>query len=211
MKRTIYPLGIGHNSPVLIDLAVDCGYEIGGLYHYNDTRTGEWDHGYPIVGSFDDLFSRSDLTGRDFLLTMGDNAIRKSLTEKILSLGGRVPSLIHPSAVISRFAEISAVGCYIGCFTFVQADTKIDQGTILLSHVNISHTNRIGKYCFFAGGATLGAYTIVEDNVFFGQGSLSISAKVPRIGHDSYIGARALLTREVLPNTKMVGMPARGV
>ena len=91
------------------------------------------------------------------------------------------------------------------------SDSEIEEGTILLSHVNISHTNKVGKYCFFAGGTTLGAYTVVEDNVFFGIGCLSISGKVPLIGHDAYIGAGALLTKEVAPYSKMVGIPARNI
>ena len=44
--KDIYVLGIGHNTPVFIDLAEICGYTIAGLYHYNDDRTGQVDHGF---------------------------------------------------------------------------------------------------------------------------------------------------------------------
>ena len=54
--KDIYVLGIGHNTPVFIDLAEICGYTIAGLYHYNDDRTGQVDHGFEIVGSFEYLF-----------------------------------------------------------------------------------------------------------------------------------------------------------
>lgn len=84
MKK-IYALGVGHNTPVFIDLALDCGYEIVGLYHYNGDKTGEVDHGYKILGSFDDLFSRKSLQGLNFLLTMGDSKIRTELSKKIIS------------------------------------------------------------------------------------------------------------------------------
>ena len=39
--KNIYVLGIGHNTPVFVDLAEACGYTIAGLYHYNDDRTGQ--------------------------------------------------------------------------------------------------------------------------------------------------------------------------
>ena len=107
MTKELYALGIGHNSPVFIDLALACGYKIAGLYHYNDTRTGEIDHGYEILGSFDDLFAKESLEGMSFLLTMGDNRIRTELSNKIIEKGGSVPTLIHPTAVISAFAKIS--------------------------------------------------------------------------------------------------------
>lgn len=208
MKK-IYALGVGHNTPVFIDLALDCGYEIVGLYHYNGDKTGEFDHGYKILGSFDDLFSRKSLQGLNFLLTMGDSKIRTELSKKIISKGGLVPTLIHPTSIISKFAKISDVGVYISAFSFVQADSFVGDNTVILSHVNISHTTHIGKGCFLAGGSIIGAYTNMEDNVFIGQGALSISGKVATIGHDAYVGARSLLTKNVPPNTVVAGIPAK--
>lgn len=208
MKK-IYALGVGHNTPVFIDLALDCGYEIVGLYHYNGDKTGEVDHGYKILGSFDDLFSRKSLQGLNFLLTMGDSKIRTELSKKIISKGGLVPTLIHPTSIISNFAKISDVGVYISAFSFVQADSFVGDNTVILSHVNISHTTHIGKGCFLAGGSIIGAYTNMEDNVFIGQGALSISGKVATIGHDAYVGARSLLTKNVPPNTVVAGIPAK--
>ena len=209
MMKQLYALGVGHNTPVFIDLAEACGYDIAGLYHYNNERTGEVDHGFTIIGSFDELFQCDDLCGMKFLLTMGDNQIRADLTAQILDKGGEIPTLIHPTAIVSRFANISPIGVYISAFAFVQADTTIDEGTVLLSGVNISHTNTIGRYCFFAGGSTIGAYTVVEDFVFVGQGALSISAKVNRIAHHAYIGAGSLLTHEVHAGEILMGRPAK--
>ncbi len=207
----IYALGIGHNSPVFIDIAEAVGYKVTGLYHYNDSRTGEIDHGFEIIGSFDDLFKKESLDGMNFLLTMGDNSIREELTKRILKKGGNVPTIIHPTAVVSRFAEISPIGVYISAFTHVQADTTIAEGTILLSGVNISHTNRIGRYCFVAGGATVGAYTAIDDYVFVGQGALTISGKVEKIGANAFIGARALVTKSIRANTRVAGCPAKEI
>lgn len=209
MNKEIYALGVGHNTSVFIDLAEACGYTVKGLYHYNDIRTGEIDHGFKILGSFKDLFAIGSLESKNFLLTMGDNKIRTELSNKIISLGGRVPSLIHPTAVISRFAKISPIGVYISPFTYVQADSTIEENTVLLSHVNISHTTSIGKSCFIAGGATIGAFTTMEDFVFVGQGALSISGKVRTIGKGAYIGARCLITHDVPELVIFSGVPGR--
>ena len=208
-KKLIYALGEGHNTPVFIDLAEAAGYKVVGLYHYNDDRTGDFDHGFKIYGSFKDLFNSSSLQNMNFLLTMGDNHIREDLTKIIIQKGGFVPSIIHPTAVISRFSKISDVGVYISAFTHIQADTFINEGSIILSGVNVSHTNIVGKYCFIAGGATIGAYTKVEDYVFIGQGALTISGKVERIGSNSFIGARSLVTKSIDNNVKVVGIPAK--
>lgn len=209
VENGIYALGVGHNTPVFIDLAEACGYRIIGLYHYNNERTGEIDHGIEILGSFDDLFAQKSLNKMTFILTMGDNAIRTRLSERIISAGGSVPSIIHPQAVISRFAKISPIGVYVSPFTYIQADSTVGKNSIILSHVNISHNTHIGHSCFIAGGATVGAYTNVGDYVFIGQGALTISGKVHDIGSYAYIGARSLVTKDVMPNTKVMGSPAR--
>lgn len=209
MSKDIYALGIGHNTPVLLDLAIGCGYTIKGLFHYNDERTGEIDHGYKILGSFDDLWAKNNLHGMNFLLTMGDLDIRESLASRILSSGGNLPTLIHPSAVISTFAIISSVGVCIFPFTFIQSDSFIGDNTVILSHVNISHNTKISSNCFIAGSAVVGAYTEVEEHVFIGQGVLTISGKSNIIGHHSFIGAGALVTKPVDPYTIVAGFPAK--
>lgn len=209
MAKKIYALGVGHNTPVSIDLALACGYEIAGLYHYNSERTGEIDHGFKILGSFEDLLSMKSLKGKNFLLTMGNNKIRTDLSNKIIAKGGKVPTLIHPTAVISAFAKISDIGVCVSPFTYVQADSTIGANTVLLSHVNISHTTHIGQGCFIAGGSIIGAYTEVEDFVFIGQGALSISSKVKVIGRNAYVGARALMTKDVPANSVLSGSPAK--
>ena len=208
-SNNLYALGVGHNTPVMIDLAEDCGYHIKGLFHYDETRTGEIYCGYKIIGSFKDIFSMGDLSGMAFLLTMGDMDIRAQLLTKITSMGGSIPTIIHPQAVVSRFATISPVGVYISCFSHIQADTTIDMGTVVLSGVIINHNNKIGKHCFFADNCLLGAYTEMQDFAFMGQGALSISGKVHTIGTHAYIGARALLTKEVPPYATMIGIPAK--
>ena len=87
MSKEIYLLGIGHGTPIFIELAEACGYTIAGLYHYNDDRTGEIDHGYKILGSFGDLLSK-DLHGMAFCLTMGDMNIKQSVSQQIMRTGG---------------------------------------------------------------------------------------------------------------------------
>lgn len=47
--NNIYLLGVGHATPLFIELAEACGYHVAGLYHYNEERTGETDHGFPIL------------------------------------------------------------------------------------------------------------------------------------------------------------------
>lgn len=204
----IFALGVGHSTPVLIEIAEACGYHIAGLYHYNDDRTGEVEHGYKILGSFKDLLD-GDLKGKSFLLTMGENEIRENIYKELIKKGALVPTIIHPSSVISKYSSINDSGVIIGPFVEIQADVQIGCDTVVWTGVVICHNTNIGKHCFIGPKGMVGAYTEVSDNVYFGQGALSISGKVPTIGQKSLIGARSLVNKEVPENVIVVGVPAK--
>lgn len=206
--KDIYILGVGHNTPVFIDLAEACGYNVKGLYHYEKGRTGEFDHGYKILGTFDDLWSMPSLEGMCFALSQGDNSIRKDVFKKIISKRGEVPTLVHPKADVSRFAKLGK-GSIVHVGTVVHPDVVIGDNTILSYNTSVTHSTQIGDNCYLALGAMIGAYIVIEDNVFIGIGANLISGKVDRVGHDSYIGAGALVTKPVEPYTVVAGFPAK--
>lgn len=206
--KEIYILGVGGSTPVFMDLAISCGYKIAGLYHYNNERTGESEHGYPIIGSFDDLF-KSDIRGKSFLLSQGNMRIRKEITDKIESLGGIVPTLIHPSAEISNFAKISDIGVVIGAKCVVQADAEIKSNSVIRDMALVCHQTSIGNYAFVGPMALVGAHIHVDDFAFIGQDALLVSGKVGTMGANSLLGAGAVLTKELPANVVAVGNPAR--
>ena len=208
MNKEIYVLGIGVSTFKLIDLANACGYIIKGLYHYNDERTGQIDHHFSILGSFDMLLS-SDIKGMNFLLTMGDMRIRKVLSEKILAKGGIIPTLIHPLAEISQFASISSFGVIIDSFTVIQADCEINEGVYICSHSMVCHQTNIEPYVFVAPHALIGARLKIHEFAIIGQNATLISTKVKEIGCNSVVGAGAVVTKPVSNNVTVAGNPAK--
>lgn len=206
--KEIYVLGVGGSTPVFMDFAEACGYKIAGLYHYNSDRTGEHEHGHPILGSFDDLY-QSDIKGKMFLLSQGDMKIREEVTNKILKLGGVVPTLIHPTAIVSKYAKVSEEGVAIGANCIVQADAEIKSNAVLWDMALVCHQTTIGNYCFVGPKALVGAHIEVKDFAFIGQDVLLVSGKVGTMGANSLLGAGAVLTKGLPANVVAVGNPAR--
>ena len=128
--KIIYALGVGASTPVFCEIAIACGYEIGGLYHYNSDRNGEVVNGMQILGSFEDLFNTA-IEEKNFLLTMGDPKLRHNLSERIIAAGGILPTLIHPTALISPNCTISTEGVIISPMVVVQSNVKIDKGVAI--------------------------------------------------------------------------------
>lgn len=206
-RNKLYVLGIGGATFARIDLANACGYSVAGLYHYNRDRTSEVVHSFPILGSFDDLLSQ-DIRNKKFLLTMGDMNIRRELHRRIISKGGVVPTLIHPTAQVSQFSTISPNGVIIEAQSIVQADCVIDDGVFIASQSIICHQTVIEPYVFIAPKALIGARLQVGSFAFIGQGANIVSSKVKYIGMHSVVGAGAVVVRPVEPHTTVVGSPA---
>lgn len=203
----IYILGVGHNTIVYIDLVEISGYNVKGLYHYNEEMTGKLYWGYPVIGSFETLYSKKNLQGLNFALSQGDNDIREKCFNKIKNLGGNIPTIIHPRATVSKFSKLGE-GVIVHANAVIDPDTKVGCNSVISFNAGVCHSSCIGSHCFLSPGVLLGAYTIVEDNVFMGICSKSISGKVDKIGYKAYIGAGALLTKSVRPECVMIGSPA---
>lgn len=208
MNNSIYVLGIGHNSIAMIDLAEDCGYEIAGLYHYNNDRTGEIYFDFKILGCTDDLLSKESLEGMNFLLTMGDNAIRTELYDKIIAKGGNVPTFVHPTATVSKRSQIGN-GVLIMPQSIVQADVTIGNNTIITLNSTVSHSSTIGNNCFISGHNLIGAYVNIGDGCWIGQSCLIVSGEVNSIGEKSILGAGSVLRNDMRPGCLYLGNPAR--
>lgn len=206
-NKNIFILGVGNNTPVYIDLAESCGYVVSGLFHYNEKRTGEQICGIPILDSSESLFQKESLEAMQFAISVGDNQIRARISERIREKGGYIPNLVHPSAVVSKYAEI-AEGVVVHSNSVVQAGASIAQDTVISYNASVSHTSTIGKACYVAFGSTIGAYVHIGDYVLVGQAAILISGKVENVGENSVIGAGSVVTRSLEANTTVRGNPA---
>jgi serine O-acetyltransferase len=72
---------------------------------------------------------------------------------------------------------------------------------------------RIGENCRIHPGVCIGvhrgAVPIIGDNVYFGPGAKVFGRVV--VGNDAAIGANAVVTHDVSPNTTVIGAPARTI
>lgn len=206
--KGIYILGVGHNTPVYMDLVESCGYHILGLYHYDDDRTGEQTHGQTIIDSNANLFKKKSLDGMNFTISVGNNKIRSELANKIREKSGNVPTIIHPTAVVSKFATIET-GVVIHVNSVVQADATIKKDTVLSYNTSVSHNSIIGEACYLAFNSSIGAYINVQDFVLIGQAAAIISDKLEYIGHHSIIGGGSVIIKNVEPYSIVIGNPGK--
>jgi len=110
--------------------------------------------------------------------------------------------------------------CKIGAYTEIQAgvtigdETKVEPFAFIPKGVNIGERCFIGPHVVFTNDRMPRAYgdwdvtqTIVEDGASIGAGAIVVCGVT--IGRNAMVGAGAVVTKDVEPNTLVVGNPAR--
>lgn len=99
---------------------------------------------------------------------------------------------------------------YIGPFTNVDSGTyrytSIGEGTIIDSHVHISHDCIIGKYCEIDAGAIILGKVEIENSCRVGAGAIIHPEVKMRIG--SVLGANSYLRKDTKEGLIYYGTPA---
>lgn len=204
----IYILGIGRNSINILELAIDCGFTIGGLYHFDSSKTGEDYFGFQIKGSFDDILRTGNIKNKNFALSMGNVEIKASLYNEIKERGGVLPTLIHPSCFISRYAKIEE-GVQLLPHCVVEGDSFIGYDTAITVNSVIAHSVHIGNHNLISGNVMIGAYCNIGNFTHIGQGSVVVSGKADKIGDHCILGAGSVLLTEMPDTTVFAGNPAK--
>lgn len=164
--------------------------------------------GCPILGGFSSL-STNEIQNKNFIVAIGNNKLRMDIMSKINKLGGKTPSLIHPTVTISPSAKIGK-GVYIQANAYIWTKVKINDFCIISPSVTVAHHSIIGKGCLISTNSAVGASIIIEDEVFIGMGSTIVTG-LNKIGSNSIIGAGAVVLKNVEPNSVYVGVPAKKI
>lgn len=140
----------------------------------------------------------------DAVISIGNNKIRKSISEKLPHLN--YLTSIHPSAVISEFSEIGK-GTVIMANVTVNPDVKIGDHCILNTGCVIEHDCSLGDFVHISPNAALAG------NVFVGEGTqIGIGAAVIqgiKIGKWVTVGAGAVIIKDIPDYAVVVGNPGK--
>lgn len=196
-------VGAGGHGRVVADLAETGGWR--DIVFADDrwpevTRALDW----PVLGTIADL-PRLIESYPNAMSTIGDNGLRLQTHRSLLQLGFTVPTLLHPTAVISNYAVLGE-GTVAMANVVVNAGAQIGQCVILNTACTVDHDCLISEGAHISPGAHLAGDVAVGRLSWIGIGA-SVRGGV-EIGNGATVGAGAAVVTNVPDAAVFVGVPA---
>jgi sugar O-acyltransferase (sialic acid O-acetyltransferase NeuD family) len=138
----------------------------------------------------------------------GEAHDRRRLAGKILSLGGSLATVVHPSSAIARSAALG-VGTTIAAHAVVGPNARLGRFCIINTCASVDHDDVLEDGVNLSPGVHLaGGVTCLED-AFMGIGA--VAAPGVRIGRRAIVGAGSTVIRDVPDDVTVIGTPARAI
>ena len=139
-------------------------------------------------------------------IAVGETRARADFARRVRNCGGRLFTVIHPTAYVAPSASIGE-GAIICPFAFVGPGGHVAENTAVNIYASIGHDATAGPHGNICPYATLNGRVVLEQGVFMGTHATVVGGK--RVGEWSKIAAGAVVYRDVPPRSLAQGDPAR--
>lgn len=199
--------GGGHCRSVIEVIQSFNIYQIEGIIDLPE-KVGQKIMGIPVIGSDTSIpgLCQRDLS---FLVTVGhikDNSLRSKLVKIVENNGGRLATVIAPTAIVAKSTTIGE-GSIIMHQAFVNANSQIGKNCIINTKSLIEHDVRIGDNVHVSTGAIVNGEVNVENDCFIGSHATVIHGI--NIARGSIIAAGAVVIKSTRPNQMLKGIAAK--
>lgn len=145
-------IGSGGHGKVVAEVAEACG--CNGIFFLDDDNN-------EAIGRTNQI--KQFITMFEFAFVgIGNNRLRAELMERLELAGYKIPTLLHPTAYISKTAVIHS-GTVVEPGAIVNAHAVIKAGCIISAGAIIDHDAIVGDFCHINSGAIVKAGGTVSD------------------------------------------------
>lgn len=154
-----------------------------------------------------------NLDKQDKLITIAisNNKIRKNICESIENTNLKFYTICSSTSTIMDNVTIGE-GSILCPYVTITSDVVIGRHFQANLYSYVAHDCQIGNFVTFAPCVKCNGNVIIEDNVYIGTGAIIKQGTITNpliIGKNSVIGAGSFVTKNVDPNTTVVGNPAK--
>ena len=196
-------LGASGHGKVVADAAEQAGWQ--SVSFFDDAWPSLQSNGpWAVRGNAEALLERlANFEG--VVVAIGNNRIRAIKQAELVAAGGKMATIVHPSAVVSVHASVDT-GSVVFANAVVNAYATVGTGVIINTGAVVEHDCVVGNFAhispnaLLAGGVTLGSLVWV--------GGCASVRQLIAVGEASVVGMGAVVTKDVTPGVTVVGNPA---
>ncbi len=170
-------------------------------------------NGYPVLGPIDrtavqELLSDPEV---DLFWSLVSVKLGEAFQGRLRELDvprERFATVIHPTAVVSRFATIGH-GVAIQPLAQVGPNVRIGDHVHVFAQAMIGHDATLADFSYVSNNACIGAGVILHEGAYVGTNAATLEGI--ELGPWSLVGMGSVVLRSVPARTKVVGNPARTI
>lgn len=143
------------------------------------------------------------------VVAIAEPDVRKNVVHKITNSKIKFATLIHPSVILNKREVKVGEGSIITTYNVFTTNIEIGKHVIVNLSCTTGHDVCLGDYCSIMPGVHLSGAVSVGEGVLVGTGARVLQNL--NIGVSSKVGAGSVVTKDVLPHTTVVGIPAKPI
>lgn len=179
-------------------------WNVIGFWEQGAERIGQLINGVPVVGA-DSV--RQYVPNLYAVAAIADPKSKERAVQEAHTTGCKFATLIHPTVQYDQSTIKIGPGTIICGGSILSVNIAIGAHVIINLDCTIGHDTIIEDYATILPGCHIAGYTTIRRSALLGAGMVTI----PRceIGASSVIGAGAVVVRNIPPNARATGVPAK--
>ena len=200
--------GVGKETALIVEDINEISQEWNLLGFIDDNKEliGKEINGYKVLGD------REFLNNFDkevyVVIAIADHCIKEELVKYLTNKNIQYATLIHPSVKINRTIYIGK-GCIIYQNVIMTVNINIGNHVIISPKCGIGHDSLIEDYVTVLWNVNISGSERIRQGVTLGSGCTIIQGL--EIGRESFVGAGAVVIRDIDESKTAVGVPTRYV
>ena len=200
--------GVGKETALIVEDINEISQEWNLLGFIDDNKEliGKEINGYKVLGD------REFLNNFDkevyVVIAIADYCIKEELVKYLTNKNIQYATLIHPSVKINRTISIGK-GCIIYQNVIMTVNINIGNHVIISPKCGIGHDSLIEDYVTVLWNVNISGSERIRQGVTLGSGCTIIQGL--EIGRGSFVGAGAVVIRDIDESKTAVGVPTRYV